>query len=217
LGEFSVANIKYSELIDEVLPALGADPSDPVTENAIKRAVIEFCASSWIWKYLPDPLSVTANEAYYDLEPLSGTDIVTIMDVLHNNVPLTPKTTTQLDHEIPGWRTTQATPKYYTQVDTEQLILAPIPPDNLANGLTMTLVLQPSQSASGFPKWIYNQYLYSLADGAISKLMLMPGKPWSDAATGLDRRTRFEQAIANARNSSVSALSRAAGRVAYQH
>ena len=162
-------------------------------------------------------MSVTANEAYYDLEPLSGTDITAIMDVLHNNVPLTPKTTTQLDHEIPGWRTTGATPKYYTQVDTEQLILAPVPPDNVANGLTMTLVLQPSQSATGFPKWIFNQYIYALADGAISKLMLMPGKPWSDAAVGLDRRARFEEAIANARNNSISALGRAAGRVASQH
>lgn len=212
-----MANIKYSELIDEVLPALAADPSDPVTENAIKRAVIEFCSSSWIWKYLPDPMDVVAGEAYYDLEPLSGTDITTMMDVLHNNVPITPKTTTQLDNEIPGWRTTKLTPKYYTQVDTEQLILAPVPADNVASGLTMTLVLQPSQTATGFPKWIFNQYIYALADGAISKLMLMPGKPWSDAATGLDRRARFENAIANARNNSVSALGRAAGRVTYQH
>ena len=31
-----MANIKYSELLDEVLPYLAADPSDPVTENAIK-------------------------------------------------------------------------------------------------------------------------------------------------------------------------------------
>lgn len=212
-----MANIKYSELIDEVLPALAADPSDPVTENAIKRAVIEFCSSSWIWKYMPDPIDVVSGEAYYDLEPLTGTDITTIMDVLHNNVPITPKTTTQLDNEIPGWRTTKATPKYYTQVDTEQVILAPIPADNIATGLTMTLVLQPSQSATGFPKWIFNQYIYALADGAISKLMLMPGKPWSDAATGLDRRMRFEEAISNARNNSISALGRAAGRVAYQH
>lgn len=212
-----MANVKYSELLDEVLPSLPADPSDPVTENAIKRAVIEFCASSWIWRYIPDPLSVVAGEAFYDLEPPAGADIATVIDVALNNVPLTPKAIEQLNAEIPGWRTTQVTPKYFTQVDTEQIILAAVPPTSITDGLTMTLALQPNQSATGFPKWIFNQYIYALADGALAKLMLMPNKPWTDAKTGADRRNRFEAAIANARNSVTSGLGRAAGRVKYQH
>lgn len=212
-----MANIKYSELLDEVLPLLAADPSDPVTENAIKRSVIEFCAGSWIWQYLPDPIDVAAGENVYDLEPPPGADITTIMDVSYNRVPLTDKSLTWLDQELPGWRSTRATPKYFTQVDTEQVILAPLPDTNLSGGLVMTLALQPSQSATSFPKWIFNQYIYTLADGAVSKLMLMPGKGWTDLQNGLDRRNRFEAAIANARNNSASALGRAATRVKSQH
>ncbi len=212
-----MANIKYSELLDEVLPYLPADPSDPVTENAIKRAVIEFCSSSWIWRHLPDPITVIAGEAYYDLEPPTGTDIAAVIDVALNNVPLTAKSIAQLDDEIPGWRTTQITPKYYTQLDTEQVILAAVPPTGITDGLTMTLAVQPSQTATGFPKWIFNQYLYALADGALGKLMLMPNKPWTDLVNGADRRNRFESAIANARANAVSGLGRAAGRVKYQH
>jgi hypothetical protein len=212
-----VANIKYSELLDEVLPSLNADPSDPVTENAIKRAVIDFCAGSWIWQYLPDPIDVVAGEAYYDLEPPASADVSVVMNALHNNVPLEAKTIIQLDAEIPGWRTTQTTPKYYAQIDTDQIILAGIPEANIYKGLTMTLALQPSQSATSFPKWIFSQYIYALADGALAKLMLMPNKPWSDPANGLDRRTRFEGAIANARNNTVSSLGRSAARVKAQH
>lgn len=212
-----MANIKYSELLDEVLPYLAADPSNPVTVNAIKRSVIDFCSGSWIWQYLPDPLDVVAGEAFYTLEAPPGTDISVVMDVSHNNVPLTNKTTSWLDHEIPGWRTERKNPKYFTQVDTEQIVLAAVPDLNITSGLSMTFALQPSQSASSFPKWIFNQYVYALADGAISKLMLMPGKPWTDTQNGADRRTRFEQAIANARNSAASAVGRAAGRVKPQH
>lgn len=212
-----MANIKYSELLDEVLPSLAADPSNPVTENAIKRTVIEFCSGSWIWRHLPDPIDVTAGEARYQLEPPPGTDVSAVIDVAHNNVPLDAKTTTWLDQNIPGWRTERKNPKYFTQVDTEEIILAAVPDLNIASGLSMTLALQPNQSATGFPKWIFNQYIYDLANGAIAKLMLMPSKPWTDLANGGDRRAKFEAAMANARNNAVSALGRAPGRAKYQH
>jgi len=212
-----LANIKYSELLDEVLPYLAADPSDPVTENAIKRSVIEFCSGSWIWKHLPDPLDVVAGENTYDLEPLPGTDVTTVLAAELDGVPLAPKDIPWLNREIPRWRTVAARPKYFTQVDTEQVLLAALPDANITAGLTLTLALQPSQAATGFPKWIFNQYLYVLAEGALAKLMMMPNKPWTDIKNGADRRTKFEAGIANARASAVSALGSAPQRVASQH
>lgn len=212
-----MANIKYSDLHDDVLPSLAADPSDPVTEYAIKRACIEFCADSWIWKQLCDPIDVAAGEAFYDLEPLNGAEITTVMDVAYNGVPIHPKGLSWLDREIPGWRLNQLTPKYFTQVDTDQIILAPVPPDNISSGLSITLALQPAQNSTGLPKWIANQYLYALADGAIARLMLMPNKPWTDLANGQDRRASFEAAISSARSNSVFALGRAELRSTSQH
>lgn len=208
---------KYSELIDDVLPALAADPSYPVVEYAIKRACIEFCAGSWIWQFLPDPIDVVAGEPYYDLEPESGADVSVVMDVAHNNVPLTAKSVAWLDGQLPGWRTTLAVPKYYTQVDTDQIILAAAPDSSIAGGLTMTLALQPSQASQGMPKWIFNQFMYSLAEGAMAKLMLMPNKPWTDLSTGAFHNTNFQGAIANARASTTAAIGRAAHRVTSQH
>lgn len=212
-----MANIQYSDLIDEVLPQLAADPSDPVTEQAIKRAVIEFCRESWVWQHFPDPQNVRSGVADYDLEPPSGADIVTVIDAEYNRVPLTAKSVAWLNKEIPGWRTTGAAVKHYTQIDTDQVILAPLPAENITNGLVMTLALQPSQTATAFPKWIANQYIYQIAEGAIAKLMLMPNKPWTDLVNGQDHRHRFEQAFNDARESALSALGRAAVRVSAQH
>lgn len=212
-----MANIQYSDLIDEVLPQLAADPSDPVTEQAIKRAVIEFCRESWIWQFFPDAQNVRSRVAEYDIETPAGADVVTMVDVSLNNVPLVPKSIAWLNANLPGWRTTTATVKHYTQIDTDQVILAPLPAENVTNGLTMTVALQPSQTATSFPKWIANQYIYQIADGAIAKLMLMPNKPWTDLVNGQDHRTRFEQAFNDARESAVSALGRAAQRTSSQH
>jgi hypothetical protein len=212
-----VATIKYSDLLDEVLPFLAADPSNPVTENAIKRAVIDFCCQSWVWKYLPDPQDVVAGEAFYDLEPDTGTEVSAVMDVACNGVPITNKSLEWLDRELPGWRTTRTTPKYFTQVDTEQIILAPVPDVNITSGLTMTLALEPSQSATGFPGWIWSRHIEDITAGALYRLMLMPGKPWTDLPNGADRRKQFEAAIASARASAVRGLSRAELRVTPHH
>lgn len=210
-------DIEYADLINRVLPYLAADPSYPVTESAIKRAVIEFCAGSWIWHHIPANIDVVAGQAAYDLTPPAGTDITTVMDVAFNAVPLTNKSVTWLDNDLPGWRTTQHTPKHYTQITTEGLILAPVPESNITGGLSLSLVLQPSQDSTGFPSWICNQFIYTLVDGALAALMLTPQKTWSDAANGAFREGRFRDAISNARASAAFALGRAAGISKSQH
>lgn len=212
-----MALIKYSDLISDVLPHLAADPSDPVTENAIKRSVIEFCAGSWIWKAFQDPATVTAGVNTYDLSPESGTDVASVLAAELDGLPLKGKDIPWLNNEIPRWKTVSGTVKYFTQIDTESLILAPLPDVTITNGLTVTLALQPNQKATGFPSWIYNKYVYALVDGAVARLMLMPNKGWSDPATGLDRRDKYEAAIANARNTAVSALGAAPQRTKSQH
>jgi len=212
-----VSNVNYTDLLVEVLPNLAADPSDPVTEHAIKRAVIQFCEQSWVWKHLPDPIDVVAGEPYYDIEVPSGADVMAVIDAAYTRRPLANRTLDYLNSELPTWRTETGTPAHFTQVDTEQVILAPVPEAALTGGLVMTLALAPSQASTGFPKWIFNQYLYAIADGALAKLMTMPGKPWTDVPNGLDRRVQFDAAVAGARVAAVNALSRAPIRVKPAH
>ena len=113
-----MATVKYTDLLPEVLPNLAADPSEPVTVAAIKRACIQFCRESWVWKALPDPADLVAGETTYDLEALSGADVSAVINVTANGVPLKNPNSHWLDTELPGWRTTRATPKNYTQVAT---------------------------------------------------------------------------------------------------
>lgn len=212
-----MATIKYSDLLVDVLPNLAADPSDPVSENAIKRTVIDFCAATWIWKYLADPVSILANEAFYDIETQSGSDVAMVMSLTFNNEVLTNQTPDWLDKNSSGWRTRRETPRFYTQVDSEQVILAGVPDSNIPNGLVATVALQPSQKSVGFPGWIYVQYVDTLVSGALSRLMLMPNKPWTDLQNGADRRASFLMGIANTRASAVMALGRGSTRTTTQH
>lgn len=212
-----MATFNYSDLLPEVLPSLAADPSDPVTEHAIKRAVIQFCSDSWIWRWVADPINSIAGESTYDLEPDSGADIAAVLRVSYDGLKLENKTFDWLDQEIPGWQATSASPKYFTQVDTEQIILAPVPESSVSNAISLTLALQPSQSSTTFPKWIYTQYGYQLAQGAMSYLMLMPDKGWSNPQIGAAYMATFQAAIASARADALASLGRATTRSKPQH
>lgn len=212
-----MAILKYSDLRSEVLPYLKADPSNPITDRAIKKAVIEFCNRSWVWKHMPDPQDVTVGESYYDLEYPQGSEISSVIGVALDGVPLDPKAIDWLDLNEPRWRTVQATPKYYTQVDTEQIILAYVPQYSVSGGLTMTLAVQPDQTSTSFPKWIGTQYWYVLVSGALANLMLMSNEDYSDDAKGAYHLGIFNAGIADARGDGVGALGRAVTRtgVAY--
>lgn len=212
-----MSTIKYSELLPDVLPYLKADPSDPVTERAVKRAVIEFCAGSWIWQYLMDPIDLVAGESFYDLETPTGGDISAVMHVECNGMPLENKSLEWLNKEHPSWRIDRETPKWFTQITPDQIILAKVPDVTVVGGLYVTMAAEPSRASSSFPKWICNQYIYTLVDGALSTLMLMPDKPWTDTQNGAARLANFNAAINNARASGIAALSRAPLRTTSQH
>lgn len=212
-----MANIKFIEAQNDVLALLSADPSEPVVEHAIKRAAIEFCAGSWVWKHLPDPLDVQAGEAVYDLETPSGAEVVVVIHAEYDALPLENKGIDWLDSNIKGWRTTQQPPRFFTQVDTDQIILAGVPDANITAGLVLTLALCPMQNATGIPAWLFNGYVDDLVSGAVARLATMQGKRWTDGGLAAYHDSKFKTAIAQARAAGVNALSRAPVRVTGHH
>ena len=166
-----MANSPYTDLIDNVLPFLAADPSDPVTEVAIRRAAIEFIAGSWVWQILADPIAVTAGVASYALSAPAGASVSAVLDAQLDGDPLTAKALAWLNANLPNWRMQPGTPSYYTQTDSENIVLAPLPAWASSYGLTVTLALQPADASSEIPEWIASQYGRYIADGAVAILI----------------------------------------------
>lgn len=216
-GGLHVANSDYSELLGDVLPYLAADPSDPVTEGAIKRAVIEFCSQTGVWLYPCAPMNVEAGVLTYQLTPPIDAMVVGVADVFYDGHQIDAKSFASLNATKPGWMTNHGTPDAYTQVESDRLILAPLPSANLAGGLVFTLKLAPTYDAISAPAWLLSKYRNALAEGALSRLMLMPNKPWTDTQNGIDRRTRFESHIANAIYEATTGTAAAVIRTTPQH
>lgn len=212
-----MANLDYSDLLGEVLPYLAADPSDPVTEGAIKRAVIELCTKALVWKHVEFTADVVAGVSAYQITPPTGSTVVGVAEVLYDGRQISAKSFSTLNATKPGWMSTQGDPEAYTQIETDRLILAPVPSSSVVSGLHVTLYLAPEYDASEAPAWILERHRYAIAEGAISRLMMMPGKKWTDLQGGIDRRARFESQIANAANDATVGTASAVIRTTAYH
>ena len=197
---------RYSDLLSEVLPVLSADPSDPVTEAAIRRAVTDLCFQSWIWKHYPDPIDVVAGTDQYELEPPYLGNTITIVEARLSGDVLVPANVSLLMRENPRWRSETGTPKRFIQTDTKNIVLQPVPDSSITGGLQVTLAITPSRNSDSFPQWIADRYLYTIIDGALSYLMMMQNKPWTNLQMGVDCRARFAAGIANARASAITSM-----------
>lgn len=208
--------IQYANLLPEVLPHLTGDPSEPLAINAIRNAVIEFCARSWVWRHFPDAQDVEAGEPSYRLEPPAGADVAMVLSCRYDGEPITQASSDSLDEKLPGWQTDSGCVKYFTQPDTESIVLAPIPDANIDAGLAMVLAVQPRRAATTFPRWIHAQYMEQIAAGAIAKLMNMPGKPWA-SPQAVHYQAKFDNGIASAKESALRGLGRGVVRTTPQH
>lgn len=212
-----MSQMAYSNFVNDVLTKLAADPGEPVALSAIRRTAIKFCAKSWVWKHFCDPDTILPRIAEYEIDCPANADIAAVIDVSVDGLPIEPKTIEWLNAEYPDWRSRSGNVKFCTQINSENLMLAPVPCAHLPNKLLVTIALHPSLNSTGLPKWIGTQYYSDIVSGAAADLMLMGNKPWTDAKYGQELAAQFESTCNNARTDSVSGLGRAPLRTRSEH
>ncbi len=190
-----MSTIKLTEIADDVRPYLVAEPPPPLLVKEIRKTLMELCARTSIWRIFLDPITVTAGNALIEVSPDPSASIVEVLSASLSGVPLVAKTVEWLNEFVPGWTSTTGDPKYYTQMQTGELILAPVPVSRIQAGLKLVATQQPARNSSTIPLWIYDRYQEEIQNGTCSKLMLMPGKPWTDERNGADRRDKWTSCL----------------------
>lgn len=150
--------------------------SDPVAYEWIVQAAIEFCERTRAW-------------TDYDQYPLSGIDpsgvVAPVGAVIHeiaavtfNDVQLEPTSPAQLDMAVPHWRSGRARglPIYFTQMTPNTIAVAPLQ----AGLITAWLTLKPAPDATMLPDFLADQHRQVIADGALSRILALPGQPFSN-------------------------------------
>lgn len=179
--------------------------ADPTAYEWLREAAIEFCARTRSWRSF-DEYTVVGREAEEVRAP-DGAVIHEIELVRFNGVDLKPAAPSDLDLETPGWRTGTAVgrPRFYTQMEPNTLALAPLG----AGSVTAWLVLKPAPDALEVPDFLADQHRQVIADGALSRILLLPNQPYSNPALANAMMGSFQRALAQQATKGVSGQQRA--------
>ena len=132
-----------------------------------RRAAIELCSRSLIWKERY-ALALVNEQSLYDLPVLAGSRPVIMHAVVSNHGRIISKTEQQLDVEYPTWREARSTfPTFFVpRLSDRQIQFSPIPANiqiGAAVSLRVSLVLtyDTDNNAAGF---LLDQWLMAIEE-----------------------------------------------------
>ncbi|MEY5145611.1 MAG: hypothetical protein RL745_980 [Actinomycetota bacterium] len=204
----------YDNFFSWVLPEVAGCPEITAIQ-AIRDTVIDFCEKTMIHQADHDPVSVTAKIPDYDLEtPVTGTRIVKVMKAWHKGEELIPSAPDQVrdptvyNQRIGGVVPSYSTPKFFIQKDPNSISLLPIPAESVSSALTMRVALAPLRSSTGCDDQLFEQWVEQIASGAVAKLQLSSGKPYSNPQAASVNQARYMAGVNAARQMAVRGWNR---------
>jgi hypothetical protein len=213
-----MTTVAYTAFYDEVLPEVPGC-LQAVALNAIRNAAIEFCQKTLAYIYNHPAISAVAATATYAFVPTSGTVVAKVLQAFYNGIEITPKTPDELKaiYASSDWRNETGTPLYYTQDDETNIRLVPFPSASLASALKMRVALKPTRASTTIEQRIHEEYLEAIKNGALYRLKISVGKPYSDPAGAAQCFAFFNTEIDNTKHKVATGFGRAKLRVRGQY
>lgn len=188
--------------VDDFFPEILPDVSGaalPAVRAAIVAVAIEFCQETLALRQDLAPVNVVKDQADYAFAPPVDYEVTRVLSVRHDGTALVPQAEEVLEGLYQDWETMTGTPRYFTQENRDGLRLVPIPDADVANGLKIRAALQPTRTATTLDQQLKTHWLEAIKHGAISRLKLISGQPFSDPAAAAAHRQLFREQIGEAK------------------
>jgi len=187
-------NAFFSRLIPHVMGC-----PEPLAEQAVRDAAIEFCSLTQAVIETLDPITVPAGFDSIELDLPTGTVIDQVLQVWFNEQALQAVPIGQ----VTGIYLPDGNPKEYAGVDIDEtfnLRLFPAPDRLVRNGLVVRVALRPSRTATQVHDILYQRYADAIVHAAAARLMAIPDQPFTNEqkAVMFERAARSKANIARA-------------------
>lgn len=154
-------------------------------EHELRRSAQAFFRATRAWKNVEAARPVLAGTSMVPVQPAdSTTELVRIEDVYFEGKKLMPTTEALLASYANGpWFLRTGAPEEFMELDAGELTLYPAPSADSTDAgghLRLTLSVAPSDISPGLPDDIATRYRDEIHVGAKARLMVMPGKAWSN-------------------------------------
>jgi hypothetical protein len=180
--------------------------SDPLAEQAVLSACIEFCEQSLVVQTI-EPDNAIVDVPDYDVTVPSSQMLQKVLAVYFAGRQLTPRAKELVTADyamrgeaVAGVSVTSGTPREWFMRDPAGSTVSIYPPPDASTvgAITICAAFSPTQTATSVADALYTDYARDIAAGAKAILMRMPGQPFSSSKTAKDHEARFQSAISRA-------------------
>lgn len=195
----------YEDFFPYILPEVpGAN--ELIVTQAIRNSCIEFCEKSLALVVDHDPITIIQNLVDYDLDPPKGYVVVKVQQAwLENNklnavAPDFVRDASTYNRLFSSYESQASTPQYYLQKEPRSISVWPLPDKKYANGLTLRVAIKPTRASSEIDDVVFEDYAETIAHGALYRLMMSTGKPYSNAQMAAVEKGLFDVGVNVARS-----------------
>ena len=202
----------WATWLPDLLPQVPGCPR-AIAVHELLRAAQAFFAGSRAWQVDQSPVAVTAGQTSVTIPVADNTtELVRIEKAWLDGSRLDVKVAPTLDNlYADDWETHTGTPTDLVQVMPGTAIFYPTPIATAVTGLKVRVSVRPSEISTGLPDDLTIKFRDSIHIGAKARLMLYPGKTWTNAELGAAYGQAFSTAVARANLAATMSFGR--GRV----
>lgn len=192
--------MKIEALFPYILPDVPGAP-DVTVKQALLHSAIEFCVETHAWNEISDPVVLVDGQRDYDIDAPNGARVVTLKNVWAANRELIAVSMSQLQDKMPNWQDATGSQPNYFNIPADLSVVRVYPIPTVSNGalLTFRAVYAPTIASVLLPDDLITRYLEPIISGAKHRLMLAPGKGWSNPQLAVYHRSRFEDGMVKAK------------------
>lgn len=198
----------WSDWLPDIMPVVPECPI-PVIEHELRRAAQTFFRKTRAWPAFLPAIAIAADQDVVDLD--TGDDqaaIVSIEEAWYDGRALEIVALAEAVKRWGGeWQDATGAPTAIVQMTPMQVRLYPVPTEAATAGLSLRIAARPSDVAAGVRDDLAERYLDDIAAGAKSRLMLYPGKPWTNPDMAAINKSMFDQAM----DTTITKLAKAGG------
>lgn len=160
---------------------LSSAPGAPAAtiNRCLVEAARELCRTANAWRADIASFNTVASQAEYTITPPTGGLLVDVISGRVENLgPLTVKAPELIDAEDSLARSTDNPPKYIYRSGSNKVSFAPVP--SAAQAVALRGAFQPAINATTLDDKLVDDYGDTIIHGALSRILAIPQKPWTD-------------------------------------
>lgn len=195
--------------LDEFLPDFQAHVdglSRSLALTMLRASCHTFCVESQADTTAFSAIPVVIGQGKYTIPAPEGKRVVVVREVFHDGREVHARSRYWLNDNAAGWQDSEGPAAlFYCGDSAGTIIVSPKP--SKAGSLTGVASYCPAPKVTAVADLLFNDYRYAIVDGALSNLLRMSNRDWSDRKQAAEREASFYSAIAEAKARSMSQFS----------